>query len=101
MLNTLKDEKLGAFELLLLYKSIIICSIHLAEKIRQWLAAPDSSRNRNEARDKRQAACAWFFEEERFRLWKENPGFLWVKGKRKFFVHRFRICMFNIYSGMW
>ena len=73
------------WDCILLCKSIIISSIHPAEKIRQWLAAPDSSTNQNEARDKRQVdTCAWFFEEERFRVWKENPGFLWVKGKRKF-----------------
>ena len=39
----------------------------------------------NEARDKRQVnTCAWFLEGERFRVWQENPGFLWIKGKRKF-----------------
>ena len=70
---------------ILQYKSIIITfSIHPVEKIRLWLAAPDSSRNQNEARDKRQVdSCAWFLEGERFRMWQENPGFLWVKGKRK------------------
>ena len=62
-----------------------MCLIHAADKVRQWLAAPDSSRNRNEARDKRQVdTCAWFLEGDRFRVWQENPGFLWVKGKRKF-----------------
>ena len=67
------------------HKLIIICFIYPAEKIRQWLAAPDSSRNQNEARDKRQVdTCTWFFEGERFRAWRKNPGFLWVKGKRKF-----------------
>ena len=86
MLNAIKDDKLGALNCILLYKPVIISPILPAEKIRQWLGAPDSSRNQNEARDKRQVnTCAWFFEEERFRVWKENPGFLWVKGKRKFF----------------
>jgi hypothetical protein len=71
---------------ILLYKPILILSIHPVEKIRQWLAAPDSSRNQNEARDKRQVdSCTWFLEGERFRMWQENPGFLWVRGKRKFF----------------
>ena len=71
---------------ILQYKSIIIFSIHPAEKIHQWLAAPDSSKNQNEARDKRQVdTCAWFLEGERFRMWLEDPGFLWVTGKRKFF----------------
>ena len=66
------------------YKLIIICSIHLAKDIRQWLAAPDSSRNQNEAHDKRQVnSCAWFFEGERFRIWLDNPGFIWIKGKRE------------------
>ena len=41
--------------------------------------------NKNEASDKRQFdTCAWFLEGERFRMWQENPGFLWVNGKRKF-----------------
>jgi hypothetical protein len=63
----------------------IICSLYSAGKIRQWLAAPDSSGNMNEARDKRQVdTCAWFLEGKRFRMWQETPGFLWIKGKRKF-----------------
>ncbi|KAF8954322.1 hypothetical protein BDZ97DRAFT_490998 [Flammula alnicola] len=54
----------------------------LAEKIYKWLSAPDSSRNRNEALDKRQAdTCSWFLDGKRFRDWTENPGFLWIKGK--------------------
>jgi hypothetical protein len=84
-LNAIKDDNLGAFELHYVYTLIIICSTHPAEKIRQWLAAPDSSKNRYEASDKRQDdTCTWFLEGERFRAWQENPGFLWVKGKRKF-----------------
>ena len=86
IVKTIIDDKLGAFEL---HSSILTDNNSLfppAEKIRQWLAAPDSSRNQNEARDKRQLdTCAWFLEGERFRMWLENPGFLWVKGKRKFF----------------
>ena len=62
-----------------------MCAIHPAKDIRTWLAAPDGSRNKNEASDKRQVdTCAWFLEGERFRMWQEKPGFLWVKGKRKF-----------------
>ncbi|KAF8960319.1 hypothetical protein BDZ97DRAFT_1922228 [Flammula alnicola] len=54
----------------------------LAEKIYKWLSAPDSSRNRNEALDKRQAdTCSWFLDGERFHDWIETPGFLWIKGK--------------------
>ena len=78
------DDKLGAFELdsSTTRKTI---QFYPADKIRQWLAAPDSSRNLNEARDKRQVdTCTWFLEGERFREWQENPGFLWVKGKCKF-----------------
>ena len=72
--------------ILLYNKPIITLSITPVEKIRQWLAAPDSSRNQNEARDKRQLdTCAWFLEGERFCMWLDNPGFLWVKGTRKFF----------------
>ena len=69
---------------ILLYKSLLICSIYPAKEIHAWLAAPDSSKNKNEASDKHQVdSCAWFLEGERFRMWQENPGFLWVKGKRK------------------
>jgi hypothetical protein len=98
----MKDDKLGAFEFLFYYDLIIICLIHAADKIRQWLAAPDSSRNQNEARDKRQVdTCAWFIEGERFRVWKETPGFLWIKGKRKFFCSSMlNFACSNIYSGM-
>ena len=84
----MKDDKLGAFRIAFFYKLsklMTICSIHLADEILQWLAAPDSSRNQNEARDKRQLdTCAWFLEGERFRVWKKTPGFLWIKGKRRF-----------------
>jgi hypothetical protein len=83
-INAMIDDRLGDFELLFFYKLIIIiiCSIHLAKDIRTWLAAPDSSPNKNQAREKRQVdTCAWFLGGERFRVWQENPGFLWVKGK--------------------
>jgi hypothetical protein len=86
-LNAIKDDKLGTFELHSSNNLIIICSIHPARDVRQWLAAPDSSKNRNEARDKYQDnTCAWFLEGERFREWQEKPGFLWIKGKRKFLL---------------
>ena len=77
-----------------------MCSNHTADKVRLWLAAPDSSEIKNEASNKRQVdTCAWFLGGERFRTWLENSGFLWVKGKRKF-LRQFCIHMFNIYSGM-
>jgi hypothetical protein len=83
---------------------VIICSFHPADKIRHWLAAPDTSKNKNEARDKRQVdTCAWFLENERFRMWQENPGFLWVKGKRRFFFPFINFefaCSTSINSGM-
>ena len=102
-MDAMMDDKPGAFELHSFYKLIIICSIHPVTKILQWLAAPDSSRNKNEAREKRQLdTCAWFFEGKRFRMWEEMPGFLWVKGKRKF-LH-FSILDLHVqhitYSGM-
>ncbi|KIJ93635.1 hypothetical protein K443DRAFT_12698 [Laccaria amethystina LaAM-08-1] len=56
----------------------------LADEIHKWLFPPDSSRNQNEARGKRQdGTCTWFLETERFLEWQENPGFLWVKGKSR------------------
>jgi hypothetical protein len=55
-----------------------------AEKIRLWLSPPDTSRNLNEADDKREVnTCSWFFDEEHFLEWQANPGFLWVKGTGK------------------
>ena len=93
-MNAMMDDKLGASNCVLLYILIITCSIHPADKIRHWLGAPDSSKNKNEARDKRQVdTCAWFLEGERFRMWQENSEFLWVKGKRKFF----RSSVLNLY----
>ncbi|KAF8888394.1 ankyrin repeat-containing domain protein, partial [Gymnopilus junonius] len=56
-------------------------------KIKNWLSAPDSSRNMNEAYGKLQdGTCSWFFEGEQFSTWKEEPSFLWVKGKGKFLL---------------
>ncbi|KIJ94633.1 hypothetical protein K443DRAFT_641295, partial [Laccaria amethystina LaAM-08-1] len=61
---------------------LIIRSIRPADKIREWLRRPESSRNQNEAREKRQKdTCSWFLEGERFLEWQKKPGFLWVKGK--------------------
>jgi hypothetical protein len=71
-----------SFTTLLIFSSneIIICSIHPAKDIRPWLVAPDSSKNKNEAHDKRQVdTCAWFLGGERFRMWQKKPV---VKGKR-------------------
>ncbi|KDR71040.1 hypothetical protein GALMADRAFT_802023 [Galerina marginata CBS 339.88] len=54
----------------------------LAAEINKWLSAPDSSRFHNEAHEKREVnTCAWFLNGKRFIRWRENPGFLWVKGK--------------------
>ncbi|KDR66348.1 hypothetical protein GALMADRAFT_1157619 [Galerina marginata CBS 339.88] len=60
----------------------VIKDDNLEEKIRKWLSPPDSSKNRNEADEKRQVdTCSWFLEGWRFREWEANPGFLWVRGK--------------------
>ncbi|KAF8196089.1 ectomycorrhiza-induced ankyrin-domain/NACHT-domain-containing protein [Pholiota molesta] len=54
----------------------------LADKIYQWLSAPDSSRNYNDARKKYQeGTCSWFLDGERFREFQEKANFLWIKGK--------------------
>ena len=101
-LNALKDDRLGTFKLLYSLTLILICSIHPADKVRQWLAAPDSSRNLNEARDKRQFdTCAWLLDGERFRDWQKTPGFLWIKGKRKCLCPSvLNLCVQYLYSGM-
>ncbi|KAF8199449.1 ankyrin repeat-containing domain protein [Pholiota molesta] len=52
-----------------------------AEKIYQWLSAPDSSKNYHEAREKHQAeTCSWFLNGRRFHELQEKAGFLWIKG---------------------
>ncbi|KAF8160167.1 ankyrin repeat-containing domain protein [Pholiota molesta] len=62
MLNTIKD-------------------VQLADKVYQWLSAPDSSKNYHEACEKRQKdTCGWFLDGERFRELQEKAGFLWIKG---------------------
>ncbi|KDR70451.1 hypothetical protein GALMADRAFT_76153, partial [Galerina marginata CBS 339.88] len=63
-----------------------------AEKIRGWLSPPDTSKNRNEADEKRQVdTCSWFLDGERFHEWQGTPGFLWVKGKGKLLSKLFEI----------
>ncbi|KAF8955681.1 hypothetical protein BDZ97DRAFT_1596374, partial [Flammula alnicola] len=69
--------------------------------IYKWLSAPDSSWNRNEALDKRQAdTCSWFLDGEHFRDWIETPGFLWIKGKGKGLNTINQICVKYFYSGL-
>ncbi|KAF8196084.1 ectomycorrhiza-induced ankyrin-domain/NACHT-domain-containing protein [Pholiota molesta] len=53
----------------------------LARDIRQWLSAPDSSKNYNDAREKHQKdTCTWFLDGKRFQELQEKAGFLWIKG---------------------
>jgi len=81
-LEAIVHNQLGTFEF---FFSSIIRSIFPADKIHQWLSPPDNSSNRNEVHGKRQVdTCSWFLDGERFLRWQENPGFIWVKGKRKF-----------------
>ena len=53
-----------------------------ATKIKQWLAAPDTSSNHNAARKKRQPTTGeWFTESKEFHQWKTEPAsFLWLHG---------------------
>lgn len=58
--------------------------IFSARDIRQWLAAPDSSKNYHDARKKHQKdTCAWFLDGEHFHKFQESADFLWIKGKGK------------------
>jgi hypothetical protein len=55
-----------------------------ANKIEQWLSAPDTSRNYNEAREKYQkGTSSWFLDGARFRELQEKGDFLWIKGTGK------------------
>ncbi|KAF9470382.1 hypothetical protein BDN70DRAFT_939763, partial [Pholiota conissans] len=52
-----------------------------AEQIYQWLSAPDSSQNYNEAREKYlQGTCTWFLNGSRFRGMEEKADFVWING---------------------
>jgi hypothetical protein len=70
------------------------------------LAAPDPSRNYNEAREKHQENTGfWFINSPQFAEWKMKPDILlWVRGMRKF-SDRFHepgvVLTFNEYSGVW
>jgi hypothetical protein len=56
-----------------------------AKEIRQWLSAPDSSKNYHESREKHQTTtCSWFLNGMRFRKLQEKADFLWIKGAGKF-----------------
>ncbi|KAF8196082.1 hypothetical protein BJ912DRAFT_847098, partial [Pholiota molesta] len=50
-------------------------------KIYQWLSAPDSSKNYNDAQMMHEGTCSWFLDGERFREFQEKADFLWIKGK--------------------
>ena len=102
-LSWIPDAKLrGASELYPFYKLIIICSFHPARNNRKWLAAPDSSRNKNEARDKRQVDTLRLVSRRRAGsvCGKKTLGFFGLRESVCFSLHRFWICMFIIYNGM-
>jgi len=53
----------------------------LAAKIREWLAAPGSSKNYNAAREQRQENTgSWFLSDARYHEWLEKVDLLWIKG---------------------
>jgi len=53
----------------------------LAEKVLQWLSAPDSSKNYNEARKKHQKdTCSWFLDGTWFSDLQDKADILWIKG---------------------
>ena len=56
----------------------------IAEKIYQWLSAPDPSTNHNDAQKKKQSATGeWFTQSTEFADWKKQPNsFLWLHGIR-------------------
>lgn len=84
ILDVIKDDILGTFEFLFSWRIKKNSFNSVADKINKWLSPPDSSKNRNEADEKRQVdTCSWFLNREHFLEWQTNPGFLWIKGKGK------------------
>ncbi|KIJ16667.1 hypothetical protein PAXINDRAFT_168174, partial [Paxillus involutus ATCC 200175] len=58
----------------------------LADQIREWLKADDSSINHKSARDTRvEGTGTWFPKDERFREWLNEPGrTMWISGRPGF-----------------
>ena len=83
-LKMVKDRQLGSYELQF-YVMIISNHFFIAVgEIRQWLSAPDNSKNYNEARDKHQKdTCSWFLDGRWFHDLQEEAGILWIKGISK------------------
>ena len=81
ILKMVKDDQLGGYQLRFY---VMIISNHFfiaAREVRQWLSAPDSSKNYNEARDKHQKdTCSWFLDGTWFRDLQEEAGIFWIKG---------------------
>ncbi len=85
-------------ELDFLRSSRIIHLIHdLVKTVIQWLSAPDTSTNRNDANKKQEkGTCSWFLESEQFLTWLESPGFIWVKGNGKPFCSLPQAILFRV-----
>jgi len=84
--QVIKDDGLSAYMAELSQRFIYSWSLLSGEKIYQWLAAPDPSRNYNEACEKHQENTGfWFINSPQFAEWKMQPDILfWVCGMHKF-----------------
>ena len=70
------------FTVLLLFLKVTFYLI--AKDVYKWLAAPETSKNFNDAKSKRGTdTCVWLLEKEEFDMWKNSSGIFWVKGTGK------------------
>jgi hypothetical protein len=59
----------------------------LREKSQKWLSSPDPSTNHNIARKAHhKGTTSWFFQSRIYEEWKSSSSFLWIHGKRTFFL---------------
>ena len=86
-LETIRDEQLGII-IDCNFKYIIDSFFVTVEKIYKWLSPPKESINYYAAKaivESQPDACQWFLKGNTFSEWLKQPGFLWIKGKCKFF----------------
>ena len=92
-LKTNKDDQFGSDKFQF---CLIIINDHLlitAQIVLNWLSAPDSSKNYNEAREKHEkGTSSWFLDGTWFCDLQDKAGILWIKGIGK---------LYNKYLALW
>jgi hypothetical protein len=75
----------------------------LGEKIREWLRAPDLSRNYNEAREKHtEGTGTWLTSGKVYKLWKACAGqLLWIHGNGELITYPNLQYISTADSGLW